>query len=570
MPTYRATARLPAFFAFAIVLAWLITPLSCGAQPAGPRDELLALVPSDVGFCLLVGDLRGHAQKWDGSAWAQSLRQSLFVKALIESPEASQIAALEGELKKHLGVDWPTLRDDILGDAVLFAYRPGTTAKPDMEQGMIAIHSRRPKLLAELVDCFNRLQKDSGELKSLEPRKHQGATYYRREHVRSTHWYYLHGPVLIVAGDEGMLRSAIDHNLGTATAASPWPARFRRAGADKALATLGINPRAFELFPKNAKGEPSHSFARFWQALDGIFATLSAGSDVEVRLTLQGRPEEMPAWAKALFAETPRPSRLWHHFPEPALLTVATRTDFANLAEQLLGMLPPAERVKLKDGLAELRTLTNLDIFRDVLPNIGPDWGVCILPPTDGATYPQVIAALAVKPGSGPDRADEALARSVELLAGLAIAGHNAKSPDLPIRIDTIKQGKVTVKVLVQDKLFPAGVRPACAIKEGFLLIATSPDAIARFSPRDAAPAVKGDTLLARASPLALSQLLKNRRAQVLLDLQNKKQLSAREAERTLDQLLGLLDLFDTVSISQRSEPGQASWALRLAPRAKP
>ena len=31
------------------------------AQPATPREELLALVPSDVGLCLLIGDLRGHA-----------------------------------------------------------------------------------------------------------------------------------------------------------------------------------------------------------------------------------------------------------------------------------------------------------------------------------------------------------------------------------------------------------------------------------------------------------------------------------------------------------------------------
>jgi hypothetical protein len=278
----------------------------------------------------------------------------------------------------------------------------------------------------------------------------------------------------------------------------------------------------------------------------------------------------MPAWAQTFFAETPPPSRLWQHFPEPALLTVATRTDFAGLAEQLLEILPPAERRKMKEGLAELRTRTGVDLFRDVLPNIGPDWGVCVLPPADGAAYPHVIAAVAVKSDNGPDPFDEALLKGVQLLAGLAVADHNTKKPAVPIRIDTIKQGKVTVKVLVQDKLFPAGVRPACAVKEGFLLIASSPDAIARFSPRDAATTVKGETPLARLSPLALGQLLKGRRAQVLLDLQTKHHFSAQDAERTLDQLLGLLDLFETVVITQRGEPGQASWALRIVPRIKP
>jgi hypothetical protein len=570
MLLFPAMPRLPPCFAFGVALIWLAAPLPCRAQPTAPRDELLALVPADVGLCLLIGDLRGNAQKWDRSPWVQSLRQSALVKSLVESPEARQIAALEGELQKHLGVDWPTLRDDILGDAVLFAYRPGTAARPELEQGMIAVHARRPKLLAELVDRFNRLQKAGGELKSLEPIKYQGTTYHRREHVRSTHWYYLHGPVLIVAGDEDMLRAAIGHELGAATTASPWPARFARAGSAQALAALAVNPRAFEPFAKPAKLEQPQGFARFWQALDGIFVTLSVDPALEVRVSLQGRTREMPAWSQALFAETQPPSRLWQQFPEPALLTVATRTDFANLADQLLEILPLAERRKLKDGLAELRNLTGVDLLRDMLPNIGPDWGVCILPPADGAAYPNVIAALAVKPGTGPAPVDGALLKGVLLLADLAIADHNTKNPGVPIRIDTIKQGKVTVKVLVQDKLFPTGVRPACAVKDGFFLIASSPDAIARFSPRDPTPAIKGETPLVRVSPLALSQLLKSRRAQVLLDLEKKHQFSAREAERTLDHFLGLLALFDAVTITQRSEPGQASWILRIVPRTKP
>jgi len=101
----------------------------------------------------------------------------------------------------------------------------------------------------------------------------------------------------------------------------------------------------------------------------------------------------------------------------------------------------------------------------------------------------------------------------------------------------------------------------------GGLLVASSLEAIARFTPHDAPPAVKGEAPLARVSPLALSRLLKQRRPQVLLDLQKKNQLSAQEAEHNLDQLLGLLDVFESITLSQRSEPGQASWILRVQPR---
>lgn len=555
---YAVTRR-----ALCVAIAWLAVPLASSAQPASPREELLALVPPDVGLCLVIGDLRGHAQKWDRSAWVQALRQSPLVKALVDSPEAGQIAALDGELKKHLGVNWPTLRDDILGDAVLFAYRPGSAA--DQEQGMIAVRAARPKLLAELVDRFNHLQKDSGELKSLDAVKHQGATYFRRAHVRSTHWYYLHGSLLIIAGNEDMLRHAIERDLGKAADSSPWPARFRRAGSEQSLAALGINPRAFELFPRPAKSDQPQGFPALWRALDGVFVTLEGDQSIEVRLSLQGRPADMPPWARTLFSETPAPSLLWQRFPEQALLTVAARNDFANLAEQLLGVLPAADRGNLKDSLAGIGKIIQLDLFRDVLPNVGPDWGVCVLPPVDGA-YPQVIAALAVKAGAGSERVDETLLKAPQILADL----YNLKNPAAPFRIDTVKQGKVIVKVLVHDGLFPAGVRPAWAVKEGFLLLASSPDAIARFGLHDTAAPTKGEAPLLRVSPLALGQFLKHRRAEVLLDLQKKNQLTLPEAERSFDQLLGLLDLFESITVSQRSEPGQASWVLRIQPRTKP
>ncbi len=215
-------------------LAVLAAAPPCPAQPA-PRQDLLALVPADVGFCVLVRDLRGQAQQWDRTPWVQALRKQPAVQAIIVSPEAKQLAAFEAELRKHLGVDWPTLRDDILGDEVVIAYRPGPPGQPEAEQGMIALRAAKPKRLAELVDRFNALQKVGGELKALDTCTHRGTTYYRRVHVRKTHYYYLHGPLLIVSGSETLLQQAIDRE---ADAGGRWqslagavPPCRRRAGA---------------------------------------------------------------------------------------------------------------------------------------------------------------------------------------------------------------------------------------------------------------------------------------------------------------------------------------------------
>jgi hypothetical protein len=549
-----------------VPLAALASALPCRAQ-AAVHDELLSLVPADVGFCVLVRDLRGHARQWDRLPWVQTLRQLPVVQTIIDSPEARQLTAFEGELKRQLGVDWPTLRDDIFGDAVVIAYRPGPAGQPEAEEGMIALRAAGPKRLAELVERFNAVQKDAGELKALDPLEHRGATYYRRAHVRKTDYYYLHGSLLIVAGSEAMLRQAIDREQEP-DKTGPWPARFRRAGAERALATIGINPQALDPFPRPPRGEKPQGFAGFWHALDGAFITLVADTRLELRLALQGRAADMPPWAEPLFTATPPPSVLWQCFPEPSILTVAGRTDFAGLVKGVLDTLPPAERGKLTDGLqGGLKLITRLDLMRDVLPGLGPDWGLCILPATDGSTLPQVIAALAVNPGSGAEPVDEALFKGVQLLAGLAVVDHNRKNPDAPIGVESTQQGATMVKFLSQPRLFPAGFRPACALKDGFLVLATSPEAIARFGPRAGAAANQSETPLLHLSPPELAQLLRLRRSQVVQDIRQKHHLSANEAQRRLDQLLVLLDLFDAVRLTQRSEPGQATWSLRVLTR---
>jgi hypothetical protein len=364
-----------------------------------------------------------------------------------------------------------------------------------------------------------------------------------------------------------MLQGAIARDLGKAKDASPWPARFARAGAGKSLVAIGVNPQALEVFAKPAKDAKDTGFAAVWRALDAVVVTLRADEQIELRLALQGRTADMPAWVQPWFKETPPPSVLWQHFPEPAILTVAARTDVANLVDQMLATLPAPERGKFTLGVQTLfGFFTRLDPFKDVLPSVGPDWGVCILPAGADSATPQAIAALAVQRGKNGEPVDETLLKAVQILAGFAIARHNALDPDNPIRIETVHQGKVAITVLRQDKLFPTGVRPSFAIKDGFLLAASSPEVIARFGAHDVLPPSKGETPLLKMSLPELAELLKQRRTVIVARLHSVQQLSKEDAERTLDQLIGVCGVFESVTFSQRSEPGQASWTLRLTP----
>ena len=51
------------------------------------------------------------------------------------------------------------------------------------------------------------------------------------------------------------------------------------------------------------------------------------------------------------------------------------------------------------------------DLIKDVLPNLGPDWGLCVTAPPakDKTWFPQVTLAMAVAPGPGTAPVDEAL-----------------------------------------------------------------------------------------------------------------------------------------------------------------
>src|ERR1700693_5917642 len=114
-------------------------PLAGRARAAQARDELLRLVPDDVGFGLVLQDLRRHSQLFLGSPFMEEFRRSPLGLAIKNAPQTEKLAAVEKLFQTYLHVDGARLRDDIFGDAMILAYRPGPPGKPELEQGLILI-----------------------------------------------------------------------------------------------------------------------------------------------------------------------------------------------------------------------------------------------------------------------------------------------------------------------------------------------------------------------------------------------------------------------------------------------
>ncbi|HZZ79693.1 MAG TPA: hypothetical protein VFE62_14330 [Gemmataceae bacterium] len=522
------------------------------------RYDLLSLLPDDFAICIAMNDLQGNAARWEKSAWLKAFSASQPGKSLLDAPEWQQIERVKHDLKKFLDVDWPTLRDDILGDTLIFAYTPGPKDHPNEERGLILLHARDAQVLHRLIDKLNDAQKKSGELKELTELKYRGHSYHRRVQGDKTQYYFVKKNLAVFTVKDELMQRVLDRHEA-ATKESAWAGRFKKAGADNAIVTMCVNPRALdaEILATTKKDD---IFAGYWRALDAIFLTASIRDDAEVRLSIQANTAKLPKWAGSAFKPV-ETSTLWRRFPEQSIVTLATRTDFASLVEALKVVMPEKDRQKAaNDWKGGIGAVVQLDLFKDLIPNIGPDWGACVLPSKDAKQVPQTMVAIALKPGPKEKPVDQTVFNALEFFAKLAILEHNKNHADAPIRLETQMQGKTALRVLQGDKAFPPGIAPAFALKDGFLILASSPDAIAAFTLRDKQATADAETPLVRISAPELARLLEHRRDYILASLPQK------DAKRNVENVIGLLGLFDRVTLSHSAGDGQASWTVRLSP----
>jgi hypothetical protein len=250
--------------------------------------------------------------------------------------------------------------------------------------------------------------------------------------------------------------------------------------------------------------------------------------------------------------------------PDDALAAVAVRVKTAEAVELLNTLLPDRGRTAFDAAVkGTLAPLLGRDRLPRVLDALGPDWAVWAEPPSAGVgPLPVVVGAVRFRT-DGPKGAE--VGRAVERAVGFgfeaARVSYNAKHAD-QIELEEEATPDARITSLAGPKAFPAGVRPAFAVKGGFLLLATHPDAIRRFRPpSDVAPAVNGEAVVARLSGTAVRGYLREHAAALAGIVGG----DAAETERNLAQLATLLEPVDRAEVVVRgTETG-----LRLAVRVR-
>lgn len=483
---------------FAVLFA-LAVPL--GAR-AAPRDEALRLAPPDAALTVVAQNLREHARALSESPFAAWFPTTALGKQLFAGEDGlKQLAEVAGPVLRALETTPAEVFNDVLGDAAVFSYTPATGRTP--ERSLILVRPRKPEVLAKLADRLNGIQLKSGELKGIAEHKHAGATYFARQRPDgSANYYCFAGPVFAFSESETEIKAALDRAAGDKEKQPELAARLTALGIGDAALVLLVHPRALDA-ELAAKVERAPAAERaglervhaVWKATEAAAVYLALDTGAELGVSVRFAADKLPADAKAWLTGTRAPSAVWQAVPNDALFAVAGRMKASELLDALGSLTAAAGKPGFRDGFnAALGPIVGKDKLPKVLDALGPDFGAWVQPPVKGTSVPVLVTAIRVKDGATAE-AKSALA-ALEFGFQSARVAYNAKHAD-QMELDDEKDGDVTIRVLSGGPL-PAGAKPCFALKGGYLLVASAPDAIRAFRAPAAEPKAGGPVPVAR------------------------------------------------------------------------
>lgn len=539
------------------------------AVAADPVADLLRLAPTDATFAVVVRDLRGHVQRIDESPFAKWFPESKLGKSLLTSDQWKALEAAEKILTAQLGVSGDELVNDILGDAVVYAYRNRD------DTGLFLVRARKPDLLTKVVAGLNTAQKQSGELKEVREKKHGATAYFERDRGGGrSEFYWLNGGTVAYSPNEDAIRGAIDR------AAIPGPAPLAEA-IDKLKLNTAFVVGVFQ--PRTLDGDLAAAiadakdagqkafltqFRKLWAACDAVAFSVELGASLDVALNVAVNPKAVPDELKPIL--TPgTPSELWSAIPADALFAVAGKIDLPKVLDATRSFLADDGKAALKELLENrVGPIVGKNKLPGLLAGVGPDVAFWVTAPPTGEKAWAPVATLALKVGdpAAKDAPGTLLVSALDVVAHLLRVEYNRTHDDqIELKTEATPDGEV--KVLVNDAFFPPGVRPAYGLRHGYLVLSSSDAAVKAFK-APAAPSVEAKGLVARLSLVRLRQYLTDQPDLVsgVAKLTGAKQ---SELKQQFAQFADVLELFESVELRRTGTDGLIRLSLTVKP-AKP
>jgi hypothetical protein len=560
------------------LLALLAAALLAAPLFAGPTADVMRLVPPKTTVCFVVQDLRGTAARLGDSPFAAFFADSKLGEALLTSEELKQLSALEKLLSEHLGLSFAALRDDVLGDAVAFAYQPPADGNADADSGVVIGKAARPESLAKLVAKLNAAQVQSKELKATAEKSHNKIGYVERQKADGKTEYYLlrEDGVFAYTGQEAVLKQVIDRLDGTDKTPCPLAGAIDKLGAADAVAVLLFDPAAFAAdLTAQAKesADPNEKafltqFARLWTASEAVGVSLTLNQEATLAVTAVAAPDKVPEELRGLFKSDDKASALWSVIPADALLAVGGRFEWDKFHPAFRSFLSDEGKAGLRQLFDDvIGPLVGKKALPKVLAGLGPDWGLWLSAPAKGDAGPLPTATLAirVRPAGGTDdTVGQAVVGAVDTLLHTFRVGYNRTHDDQYTLTDEKADGG-TVKVLTNDTALPAGVRPAYGLRGDFFVMGSNPEAVRRFTPPKSDAAVK-DAPLVRLNAVGLAKYLNAHGSELGEVLAGWTGETPDKAKSDLTDFAAVLELFDTLEVHHAADGKRMSLSVKAKP----
>lgn len=558
----------------------VLSVLAVVARAEGPADGLLKLAPADAGATLVVEDLRGFVRTFQGSPLAEGLANLPAVRAWRGSDAHQVVEKALGDIEAVTGAPPATLRDDLLGEAVVLSLRVPPDAGPDAARGLLLTKVRDRDLLNRLIDAANQGDRDSGTLADLETRRRGAESYHVRrfrDDVKPTEYYSLFGDDIFAwSNSEELIQGAIDRHAPGAAAGLGAEPRFRKVRAAlpaRAVASLFVDPRVPErLIAADAMvgaADPTEAARR------GLAAVEYAGLAIEWRdgfvahahasLDPKAIGEPLRRWAKG----SEDASALIRRLPPSTLALAVGRVDFEALHDLIWDAVGGA--VREKAGLFEAVAkglLLGKDLRKEILPDLGP--GVLAgLDEPSGDAWP-VVLAIGLRGGAEASGVPAAIENALRTVAALTALGRDRGEAQGPT---TERRDGVRLTTL-------PGARFAFAVGPGVLVVGNVPDAVVAVARGDrGGPGARLErfrsTYLENVNNFVLVDLDRlvrvadARRGDLARRLAARRDAADDDARRDLDRALDLLRLFDAAFAAAEVAPDATAFHMKLGLIAK-
>jgi hypothetical protein len=200
---------------------------------------------------------------------------------------------------------------------------------------------------------------------------------------------------------------------------------------------------------------------------------------------------------------------------------------------------------------------------------VGPDWGFCVLAPPAGdkGWFPRAVFAVRVSPSPESEPVLEAALSALHLGALSAVLAYNREHPDAVVSLPRgTKLENKEIKYIPGGGALPPGLEPALALRDGYLVLATSLEAVKRFRPTGPAPDPAAGVPLLRVSFKDARAYLRDRHEALAAALAEKEGVSVAETGQRLDRLLDGLQFLDRLELRQKATPGQVVFTLAVQP----